>query len=63
MNPLFVLYDLRVVFKHLQSEENRLSTLKSCRFRLGLGDNATCKEIYESLMGKLVTFYTDLRIC
>jgi hypothetical protein len=62
MGVLFVLYDLRVVFKHLQSEETRLKMLKDCRDRLGLGDGATIKEVYEALTGKLVAFYTDIRM-
>jgi hypothetical protein len=62
MSPLFVLYDLRVVFKHLQSKETRLNTLKNCRDRLSIGENATHKEIYDVLIGKLVALYTDIRL-
>lgn len=59
ISALFALYDLRVVFKHLTSEETRLRTLKSCCKRLGLEDGVTHKEMYSALLGQLATFYED----
>jgi hypothetical protein len=59
MNSLFVLYDLRVVFKHLQSEKTRSDTLRSCSERLKLAHGATNKSIYNALAKGILAFYSE----
>ena len=51
MLPLFVLYDLRVAYKHLIPTEDQIETKASCVKRLGLLTDASLAEIYEELTG------------
>jgi len=60
MMPLFVLYDLRVAFKHLlpdaKREELRLSSIS----RLGLDSHATLEELYVRLTESLERSFRDM---
>ena len=62
MNALFVLYDLRVVFKHLQSAEKKSNTMENCCERLGLAHKASNESIYNALLKNIVVFYSETRL-
>jgi len=49
MTPLFVLYDLRVAYKHLLPSAKKEEYRNSSISRLGLKDNATLEELYVCL--------------
>ena len=50
---VFVLYDLRVAYKHLIPTEDQIETKASCVQRLGSLADASLAEIYEELTGRL----------
>lgn len=51
--PLFVLYDLRVAYKHLLPRETAEQKKKSCLERLGLADGTALEEMYTVLTQQL----------
>lgn len=61
VSPLFVLYDLRIAFSHLQSKEKKENRISySCK-RLGLSKgNGDFIEIYDVLINELVNMYDNL---
>lgn len=53
MNPLYVLYDLRVAYSHLLSVEGRQSKLDSVFDRLSLSRDADLASLYDKLISEL----------
>jgi hypothetical protein len=49
MLPLFVLYDLRVAYKHLLPENRKEELRESAVSRLNLPENTKLVDIYEAL--------------
>jgi hypothetical protein len=58
--PLFVLYDLRVIYKHLVSEDERSKTRASCLVRLGLPPNADDRTLYETVLDRAAESFAKL---
>lgn len=58
---LFVVYDLRVIFKHLIPEATKVVTLETCCTRLGLSTRADNQAIYQALISQVATFCSNLR--
>lgn len=59
--PLFVLYDLRIVYAHLTSAESREEKLTSVCKRVGLDENCRDNEIiYEVITDKIISMYTTI---
>jgi len=61
MLPLFVLYDLRVAFKHLIPAEKRVETKESCFTRLGLGAGSSLPELYGQLAPQLQSAFESMK--
>ena len=53
MNPFYVLYDLRVAYSHLASEEGSQEKLKYVKERLALAESAGLFDIYDRLIVEL----------
>lgn len=53
MGPLYALYDLRVAYSHLGSQEGQAEKLRFVLQRLSLSPNATLFEIYDALVAAL----------
>lgn len=53
ISPLYVLYDLRVAYSHLGSEEGQQEKLRFVQARLGLADDADLFTIYDTLLPAL----------
>jgi hypothetical protein len=53
MLPLFVLYDLRVAYKHLIPAERQEEMKASCRARLGVQPEASLEVLYDTLVAGL----------
>jgi len=53
MLPLFVLYDLRVAYKHLIPEARQAEMKASCRTRLGVQPEASLEVLYDTLVAGL----------
>jgi len=53
MSALFVLYDLRIAYKHLLSASAMEETFKTCKSRLNLGADASLKDVYLTLISAL----------
>jgi uncharacterized protein YihD (DUF1040 family) len=60
MNPLYVLYDLRVAYSHLGSDEGQQERLASVRQRLTLASDADFFAIYDRLMPELCAAFGKL---
>ena len=60
MKPLFVLYDLRVAYKHLLPEDRREELRQSSVSRLGLPSSATLEGIYTELTAALEVAFRDM---
>ncbi len=60
MCPLFVLYDLRVAYKHLIPHEKKDDLRLNCLSRLGLDSNATLENLYTSLIDGLEQCFTKV---
>lgn len=60
MSPLYVLYDLRVAYSHLGSEEGQEEKLRFVRERLGLADGADLFAIYDTLVPALKGAFAKL---
>lgn len=60
MSPLYVLYDLRVVYSHLGSGASQEEKLESVRQRLGLGTGADLFAIYDKLVPALGSAFGKL---
>jgi hypothetical protein len=58
--PLFVLYDLRVAYKHLLPQETAEEKKKRCLERLGLAERATREETYTALTRQLEQAFVSL---
>lgn len=58
--PLFVLYDLRVAYKHLLPRETTEQKKNSCLERLGLADGTALEEIYTVLTQQLEQAFVSL---
>jgi hypothetical protein len=58
--PLFVLYDLRVAYKHLLPRETAEQKKKSCLQRLSLADGTPLEEMYASLTQQLEQTFVSL---
>lgn len=58
--PLFVLYDLRVAYKHLLPRETAEQKKKSCLERLGLADGTGLEEMYNELTQQLEQTFVSL---
>jgi hypothetical protein len=53
MLPLFVLYDLRVAFKHLLPEKRKQELRASAITRLKLPGNASLEDVYTALTSSI----------
>jgi hypothetical protein len=60
MSPLYVLYDLRVAYSHLGSQEGQKEKLQFVRERLGLAGSADLFAIYDTLVPALRGAFTKL---
>ena len=60
MSPLYVLYDLRVAYSHLGSEEGQEERLKFVRERLGLPTGANLFSIYDKVVPALMEAFAKL---
>ncbi len=60
MSPFYVLYDLRVAYSHLGSNEGGDKKLKYVQERLGLDESAKLQEIYEAVVSQLSTSFNRL---
>lgn len=60
MNPLYVLYDLRVAYSHLGSDEGQQERLASVRQRLTLASDSDFLAIYDKLIPELCTAFDKL---
>lgn len=60
MSPFYILYDLRVAYSHLGSEESEEEKLNFVIKRLGIAADSGLMEIYSSLIGKLLESFTKL---
>jgi len=60
LSPLFVLYDLRVAYKHLLPLEKAEEMKMSCRTRLGQGAQAGLEEMYTVLTHQLEQTFVTL---
>lgn len=60
MSPFYILYDLRVAYSHLGSEESGEEKLKFVIERLGIIADSGLMEIYSSLIEKLRESFTTL---
>jgi len=60
MSPLYVLYDLRVVYSHLGSEEGQEEMLRFVRERLGLPATADLFSIYDAIVPALREAFAKL---
>ncbi|MDO3412582.1 hypothetical protein QWJ34_22645 [Saccharibacillus sp. CPCC 101409] len=59
--PLFVLYDLRIVYAHLTSTESREEKLISVCKRIGLNENCRDNEvIYNVVIDKIISMYETI---
>jgi hypothetical protein len=61
MLPLFVLYDLRVAFKHLIPAEKQAETKEHCLQRLGLTPEVSLEQLYEALAPQLQRAFELMR--
>jgi hypothetical protein len=58
--PLFVLYDLRVAYKHLLPHD-KVETMKaSCRSRLNLSEGASLEDVYTAITTQLEAMFNAL---
>jgi hypothetical protein len=60
LSPFFVLYDLRVAYSHLTSEEKAKDVLKSVTSRLGLDTFSKMPEIYDRLLEMLSSSFEKM---
>lgn len=60
LSPLFVLYDLRVLYKHLVPEEQRESKRAACVTRLQLPTDADDRLLYEAVLDRTSESLTSL---
>ena len=60
MSPFYILYDLRVAYSHLGSEESEEEKLNFVIERLGIRADSGLMEIYSSLIAKLLESFTKL---
>lgn len=60
LSPLFVLYDLRVVYLHLSSEQGSTETLKTITDRLGIPEGSGFLDIYKALIAAMTASYEKL---
>src|SRR5919109_960159 len=61
LRPLFVLYDLRVVFAHLVSVRKKTKSLTSACRRLALPNSSgSLKAIYDALIDQLTKMYKEI---
>ncbi|RXT08919.1 hypothetical protein EIZ39_08985 [Ammoniphilus sp. CFH 90114] len=59
--PLFVLYDLRIVYAHLTSAESREEKFISVCKRIGLDENCRDnKVIYDVIIDKIISMYETI---
>jgi len=60
MSPFYILYDLRVAYSHLGSEESEVEKLNFVIQRLGIGSDSGLMDIYFSLIERLLESFTKL---
>jgi hypothetical protein len=60
LSPLFVLYDLRVAYSHLTSDDRANEVLVTVTMRLGIPTGSGLLEIYEALVRAMATSYEKL---
>ena len=60
MSPLYVLYDLRVAYSHLGSDDGQETKLNFVRQRLGLASDADLFAIYDMLLPELRAAFSKL---
>lgn len=60
LSPFFVLYDLRVAYSHLKSDDRAAEMLKTVTDRLSIADTSDLLEIYGSLSKALTRSYEEL---
>ena len=61
MSPLFVLYDLRVAYSHLLSDEKKNEVINSVTDRLGLPENADIFSIHNEICTRLKSSLIDMK--
>ena len=59
MSPLYVLYDMRILYSHLTSASNS-PLLKTVAARLALAEDASIFDIYSNLLDGLITTFTGM---
>lgn len=62
MSPLYVLYDLRVVYSHLLSSEGQEQKLKTVHQRLGLPEGSDLFVTYDCLIEALAAAFNELTV-
>jgi len=60
MTPFYTLYDFRLSYSHLGSTEGVANRMKSVTDRLGLAEDATAADIYDSLLEQMQHAYSVL---
>lgn len=60
LSPFFALYDLRVAYSHLKSDDRATEVLKTVTDRLGIDATSSLMEIYPCLTNALATSYETL---
>jgi hypothetical protein len=61
ISPLFVLYDLRVAYKHLLPQQRTEEMKMSSRSRLGQGEDSDLEHIYTALARQLEQMFVALK--
>lgn len=60
MMPLYVLYDLRVAWSHLMPADSMAEKTRSICDRLGLSNESSYIQIYETLVNRLLESFKDM---
>jgi hypothetical protein len=60
LSPFFVLYDLRVAYSHLTSDDRATEMLKTVTGRLGINPASGLLEIYPALLKALAASYEKI---
>jgi len=61
VSPLYVLYDLRVAYSHLMSDQGATDTLEQVMTRLSLPSNSGLMETYDALVAALGAMFGDMK--
>src|SRR5690606_11170915 len=61
VSPLYVLYDLRVAYSHLMSDEGASDTLETVMARLSLPSDSGLMATYNALIAGLTAMFQDMK--